>query len=63
MPLQQQKIRLLEAQYRAGSSSLAEVMSGRRALLESELASVTAEREMAKIWASIRYLIPQEFAQ
>lgn len=63
VPLQQQKIRLLEAQYRAGSSSLAEVMSGRRALLESELASVTAEREMAKIWASIRYLIPQEFAQ
>ena len=30
-----------------------------RDLLESELASVAAEREMAKIWASIRYLIPQ----
>lgn len=63
LPLLTQKNRLLEAQYRAGTSTLAEVMSGRRALLENELTTLGAEREMARLWAAIRYLIPQELPQ
>lgn len=63
LPLLSKKNRLLESQYRAGTSSLAEVMSGRRALLENELTSLSAERDMARLWAAIRYLIPQELPQ
>lgn len=59
LPLQQQRSRLIQAQYQSGGSDLAAVLEARRALLESNIAAQDAAREMAQIWAAIRYLIPQ----
>lgn len=62
LPLQQQRVSLLNAQYRAGQSDLASVLAARRDLLDTTLAATTAEKEVARNWAAIRYLIPQETA-
>lgn len=51
---------LVNAQYRAGSSALAELLSARRDLLSGEIASNNAEKALADTWAAIRYLIPQD---
>nr|WP_113864610.1 TolC family protein [Brenneria salicis]NMN92181.1 outer membrane protein TolC [Brenneria salicis ATCC 15712 = DSM 30166]RBP67515.1 outer membrane protein TolC [Brenneria salicis ATCC 15712 = DSM 30166]RLM32498.1 heavy metal RND transporter [Brenneria salicis ATCC 15712 = DSM 30166] len=59
LPLQQQRSKLIQAQYQSGGSDLAAVLEARRALLESNIAAQDAAREMAQIWAAIRYLIPQ----
>lgn len=60
VPLQRQRIALLNAQYRAGQSDLAALLSARRDLLSATLAMFTAEKTVARNWAAIRYLIPQE---
>ncbi|PWC13704.1 heavy metal RND transporter [Brenneria roseae subsp. americana] len=59
LPLQQQRSKLIQAQYQSGSSSLASVLEARRSLLESNIAAQAAAREMAQFWAAIRYLTPQ----
>ncbi|RLM21124.1 heavy metal RND transporter [Brenneria alni] len=59
LPLQQQRIRLVQAQYQSGSSDLAAVLEARRSMLESQIATLNATREMAQLWAAIRYLTPQ----
>ncbi|UYA59563.1 Copper/silver efflux RND transporter, outer membrane protein CusC [Pectobacterium sp. F1-1] len=59
LPLQQQRIKLIQAQYQSGSSNLAAVLDARRALLESRIAVQDTAREMAQYWAAIRYLTPQ----
>lgn len=63
LPLQQRRLALLTAQYRAGQSSLSALLSARRDLLTSELAANKAEKEVARNWAAIRWLIPQEITQ
>lgn len=60
LPLQQQRLSLVTAQYRAGQSDLAALLAARRDVLDSTLAVSQAEREVARTWAAIRYLIPQE---
>lgn len=59
LPLQQQRSKLIQAQYQSGSSSLDSVLEARRSLLESNIAAQAAAREMAQFWAAIRYLTPQ----
>ncbi|MCG8156846.1 TolC family protein [Brenneria goodwinii] len=59
LPLQQQRIKLLQTQYQSGSSDLAAVLEARRSLLESQIDAQTTAREMAQLWAAIRYLTPQ----
>jgi len=63
LPLVRSRATLLSAQYRAGQSTLTEVLEARRNVLDSELAVYQAEKEMARIWAAIRWLIPQELTQ
>ena len=63
IPLQQQRVTLLLAQYRSGKSDLSAVLEARRALLDSRLSAGKAARELAQIWATIRYLTPQESMQ
>lgn len=63
LPLVRSRADLLASQYRAGQSQLAEVLEARRSVLDSELAVYQAEKEMARIWAAIRWLIPQELTQ
>lgn len=60
LPLQNQRVQLTQAQYRSGGASLADLLSARRALLDSQLNENRAAREVAQSWAAIRYLIPQE---
>ncbi|MCU5775438.1 TolC family protein [Erwiniaceae bacterium BAC15a-03b] len=60
IPLQQSRVRILNAQYLAGKSDLAAVLDARRALLSSEIDKISAEKEMAMLWAAIRYLNPQD---
>lgn len=62
VPLLQQRLALIQAQYRSGSASLTDLLGARRAVLESELTQSSAERAMAQSWAAIRYLIPEESA-
>ncbi|QTF09308.1 TolC family protein [Brenneria izadpanahii] len=59
LPLQQQRIKLMQTQYQSGSSDLASVLEARLSLLESQIDVQTTAREMAQLWATIRYLTPQ----
>ena len=63
LPLLRQRLILLAAQYRAGQSDLTALLEARRSLLDSELAATQAEKEMARTWAAIHWLIPEELAQ
>ena len=60
IPLQKQRVKLVMAQYQANKSDLSSVLEARRALLDSQLNTNNAARELARIWAAIRYLTPQE---
>jgi len=63
LPLQHQRLAVLNAQYRSGQSELPALLEARRSVLDSELAVNQVEREMARTWAAIQWLIPQEWAQ
>ncbi|WP_391487861.1 TolC family protein [Leclercia tamurae] len=63
LPLQHQRLAVLNAQYRSGQSELPALLEARSSVLDSELAVNQAEREMARTWAAIQWLIPQEWAQ
>ncbi|CNI85985.1 TolC family protein [Yersinia bercovieri] len=63
LPLQKQRVNLVMAQYQANKSDLGSVLEARRALLDSQLNASNAARELARTWAAIRYLTPQESAQ
>ena len=60
LPLQRQRLSLIEAQYRAGQSTLSDLLTARRTLLDTELTANSAEKSVAETWAAIRYLTPQE---
>jgi outer membrane protein TolC len=62
LPLQQRRLALLTAQYRAGQSDLTTLLSARRDLLDTTLTAIQAEKDVARNWAAIHYLIPQETA-
>ena len=62
LPLQKQRLSLVTAQYRSGQSGLPELLEARRSVLETEMTLNELEREMARRWAAIRWLIPQEIA-
>lgn len=63
LPLQRKRLDVLTAQYRSGQSDLPTLLEARRGVLDTELAASQAEREMARNWAAIQWLIPQEIAQ
>ncbi|MBU9827750.1 TolC family protein [Rahnella perminowiae] len=60
IPLQQQRISVIQAQYRAGKSSLNDVLDARRNLIDSQIAERNAALEVARYWVALRYLTPQE---
>ncbi|HDR2891729.1 TPA: TolC family protein [Enterobacter asburiae] len=63
LPLQRQRLDVMTAQYRSGQSELPALLEARRSVLDTELAANQAEREMARNWAAIQWLIPQELAK
>lgn len=60
VPLQQQRVSVIQAQYRAGKSSLNDVLEARRSLFNSQIAQRNAELDVARFWVALRYLAPQE---
>ena len=60
VPLQQQRVSVIQAQYRAGKSNLNDVLEARRSLLDSQIAVRNAELDVARYWVALRYLAPQE---
>lgn len=63
LPLQRRRLDVLTAQYRSGQSDLPALLDARRGVLDTELAVNQAEREMARSWAAVNWLIPQELTQ
>lgn len=63
LPLQRQRLAVLTAQYRSGQSAPGALLEARRDVLDTELAVNQAERDMARTWAAVNWLIPQELAQ
>ncbi|MGK9172242.1 TolC family protein [Yokenella regensburgei] len=63
LPRIRQRASLMAAQYRSGQSQLPELLEARRAVLDGELALLSAEKEMARSWAAINWLIPEALAQ
>lgn len=63
LPLQYARLNVLVAQYRSGQSALPALLEARRSVLDTELAANQAEREMARTWAAIQWLTPQEMTQ
>lgn len=63
LPLVRKRASLMAAQYRSGQSQLPELLEARRTVLDGELSVLQAEKEMARSWAAIHWLIPQELVQ
>ena len=59
VPLNQQRLTVINAEYRSGQASLDAVLEARRGLLDAQLGAINAEKEMAQRWAAIRYLTVQ----
>lgn len=63
LPLLQQRIDLLNAQYRSGTSTLSQLLVARRAWLDGQIARDNAEKILADAWTALRYLVPQDVIQ
>lgn len=59
VPLNQQRLKVINAEYRSGQASLDAVLEARRSLLDAQLGAINAEKEMAQRWAAVRYLTVQ----
>lgn len=59
VPLNAQRLKVINAEYRSGQASLDAVLEARRSLLDAQLSAINAEKEMALRWAAVRYLTVQ----
>ncbi|WP_313069452.1 TolC family protein [Atlantibacter hermannii] len=59
VPLSQQRLQVVTAEYRSGQAALDAVLDARRSLLDAQLSAINAEKEMAQRWAAVRYLTVQ----
>ncbi|WP_312582871.1 TolC family protein [Atlantibacter hermannii] len=62
VPLSQQRLLVVTAEYRSGQAALDAVLDARRSLLDAQLSAINAEKEMAQRWAAVRYLTVQGVA-
>lgn len=62
VPLSQQRLQVVTAEYRSGQATLDAVLDARRSLLDAQLSAINAEKEMAQRWAAVRYLTVQGVA-
>ncbi|MDU7391650.1 TolC family protein [Atlantibacter hermannii] len=59
VPLSQQRLKVVTAEYRSGQAALDAVLDARRSLLDAQLSAINAEKEMAQRWVAVRYLTVQ----
>ena len=59
LPLAKQRIALADAEYGSGRMPLETVLDSRKALLDSMIAQRDAERELARTWSQLEFLIAQ----
>jgi outer membrane protein TolC len=59
IPYAQERARLAQSAYAGGRADLASVFEARRMLLDSLLAAINAESELARAWASLAFLAPE----
>ncbi len=62
VPLSEQRVVAATAAYRGGSGSLNDVLDARTSVIDTKLEQLTLEKETAKIWAELEYLIPHAAA-
>ncbi|WP_313020844.1 TolC family protein [Atlantibacter hermannii] len=62
VPLSQQRLQVVTAEYRSGQAALDAVLDARRSLLDAQLSAINSEKEMAQRWAAVRYLTVQGVA-
>lgn len=62
VPLSQQRLQVVTAEYRSGQATLDAVLDAWRSLLDAQLSAINAEKEMAQRWAAVRYLTVQGVA-
>ena len=60
LPLAQQRSAAALSAYAAGSGSLSAVLDARRNALQVHLERLQIEREIARVWAQIAFLMPQD---
>ncbi|MGE5524508.1 MAG: TolC family protein [Rhodospirillaceae bacterium] len=60
LPLARERTQALAAAYRGGKTDLVSVLSARRGELEVRAQALQLEIDTAKVWAQLRYLIPDE---
>ncbi len=58
LPLAQDRTRAALAAYRAGSGSLAAALEARRGEIDVQLERLQLERDVARLWAQLNYLVP-----
>ena len=59
LPLATQRIAFANAEYASGRTPLETVLDSRKALLDSLIAQRDAERELARTWSQLEFLIAQ----
>lgn len=59
VPLAEERSRAALAAYAGSRAGLAEVLEARRNVLESKLAAIGAEAEVARAWAQLAFIVPE----
>jgi outer membrane protein TolC len=58
LPLAQDRTRAALASYRAGNGPLGAVLDARRSEIEVQLDRLQLQRDVARLWAQLNYLVP-----
>ena len=58
LPLARERVSAALDAYRAGAAALAQVLEARRAEVDVRIARLELERDFARVWAQLNYLIP-----
>jgi len=59
VPLAEERAKAAAAGYEGGRTDLAATLEARRAVIESRLAALSAELDVARAWAQLAFLIPE----
>jgi len=63
LPLSKDRTQAVLAAYRGGKSSLTDVLAARRFEIETRLQALQLDLEIAKLWAQLNFVLPEEIQQ